>query len=132
MEPQELDLEKLRAFVKHVFDFLSGAVVHACQGACGKTNKTGRGRRQWPISFDLRQLGKRIGQRRLRPAPAVAGRSRIGAGALRPDMKSTGRIAPGDRTAARSDPRRPSGRRAPNPGRRSARAAARPSSPSSW
>lgn len=26
-EPQQLDLEKLRAFVKHVFDFLSGAVV---------------------------------------------------------------------------------------------------------
>ena len=27
MEPQELDLEKLRAFLKHVFDFLGGAVV---------------------------------------------------------------------------------------------------------
>lgn len=28
-EPQSLDFEKLKEFVKHVFDFLSGAVVSA-------------------------------------------------------------------------------------------------------
>ena len=44
-----------------------------------------------------------VGDDRIGRALAVAGRAGIGAGALRPDVKAAGRVAPGDRAAAGAD-----------------------------
>ena len=45
----------------------------------------------------------RVGHRRLRAAPPVAGRPGLGAGAARSDLERAGRVDPGDRAAAGAD-----------------------------